>query len=339
MKKAIVYLLLATLLLTVTGCGLSKQQGFGELIILGDKMTREADPENIEEEGAQPVSAKTTVKIGNETKNLGETFVLRNGAYNAYISDSTEKSGFAETVKVEVKLGKQTVKPKVLLKRLEFNALKLIYDPASFGGNTVADADKITQVKVKGNITSEDWSRLDKLSKNADGTWSVIVPAVTDDTLEFGFVYWQDTDGDGVEEVAEEWAGGNPDGGNYNVATAKVAGIVTDVLGMKLIYDPASFGGNTVADADKITQVKVKGNITSEDWSRLDNLSKNADGTWSVIVPAVSDETLEFGFVYWQDTDGDGVEEVAEEWAGGNPDGGNYNVATAKAAGIILLSF
>ncbi|HBL35323.1 MAG TPA: hypothetical protein DDZ55_00780, partial [Firmicutes bacterium] len=65
-------------------------------------------------------------------------------------------------------------------------------------------------------------------------------------------VYWQDVDEDGVEEVAEEWAGGNPDGGNYTVETAKVAGIVTDVLGMKLIYDPASFGGNIVADADKI---------------------------------------------------------------------------------------
>ncbi|HBL35322.1 MAG TPA: hypothetical protein DDZ55_00775, partial [Firmicutes bacterium] len=79
--------------------------------------------------------------------------------------------------------------------------------------------------------------------------------------------------------------------------------------------------------------------ITSEDWSRVDNLSKNADGTWSVIVPAVTDDTLEFGFVYWQDVDGDGVEEVAEEWAGGNPDGGNYNVASAKVDGIILLSF
>ena len=78
------------------------------------------------------------------------------------------------------------------------------------------------------------------MSRNEDGTWSVIIPAVMDESLEFGFVYWLDTDGDGVsDDPADEsgyWAGGNPaTGGNYTVEKAKADGIVEDVVGMKLL--------------------------------------------------------------------------------------------------------
>ena len=235
MKKTVVYLLIATLLFSLTGCiGLSKKHGFGDLVILGDNLTREADPENPEETGAQPVSENATVKIGGETKKLGETFKnLRTGTYQASISDRTEKSNFAATVKVNVIVGKQTVSPKALLKYLQFNALKFTFDPATFGGESIPNADKITQVKMKGSVTHPTWDRLDNLTKNEDGTWSVIVPMVTDESLEFGFVYWLDADGDGKydgpDDKADEWAGGNPaaGGSNYTVAAAKAAGIAT----------------------------------------------------------------------------------------------------------------
>ena len=190
------------------------------------------------------------------------------------------------------------------------------------------------------------------MTRNEDGTWSVIIPAV-DEYLEFGFVYWLDTDGDGVsDEPANEWewgqwAGDNPaTGGNYTVEAARADGIVEDVIGMKLIFDPKTFGGNTVENPGQINEVYVKGSITSDDWSRLDALTKNEDGTWSVIVPAVDEDdyTLEFGFVYWLDADGDGKydgpDDKADEWAGCNPEtGGNYNIETAIQDRIIILDF
>ncbi len=334
MKKLIGLLLITMLVFSVTGCnvGLSSKHGFGELIINGANITRE---------DANPITENTTVKIGKEEKILGETFILKTGTYDAYIKDGK----FAETVKVEVVLGKQTVKPKVLLKELLFNAIKLVFDPATFGGKTVENPEQINEVYVKGNITHPDWGRLDALTENEDGTWSVIVPAVTDENLEFGFAYWLDTDGDGVSDTpadeSGEWAGGNPGGGNYTVATGKADGIVSDVIGMKMIYNPATFGGEENADkpADpaQITKVKVKGSITDPEWGRLDNLTKNEDETWSVIVPAVDEG--EFGFEYCLDTDGDGIDDVIGKWAGGNPDGGNYTVATGITAGIIIKDF
>ena len=116
MKKTVVYLLIATLLFSLTGCiGLSKKHGAGELIILGDNLTREADPEQGETE-PQPVSEETTVKIGARPK-TSERFVLRSGIYNAVIADGK----YNAIVKVEVKVNqKQTLKPTALLKKPGF---------------------------------------------------------------------------------------------------------------------------------------------------------------------------------------------------------------------------
>ncbi|HHW13256.1 MAG TPA: hypothetical protein GXX33_09690 [Firmicutes bacterium] len=346
MKKTVVYLLITALLFSLTGCiGLSKKHGFGELIILGDNLTREADPKQGETE-PQPVSEETTVKIGGETKKLGERFVLRNGIYNAVIADGK----YNAIVKVEVKVNqKQTLKPTALLKKPAFNALKFTFDPKTFARKSVDNPEQINEVYLKGSITAEDWSRLDKMTKNTDGTWSVIVPAVTDENLEFGFVYWLDTDGDGVSDYPNnewgEWAGSNPKTNqNYKVSEAKAEGFVEDIVGMKMIFDPETFGGKQVDNPDQINEVYVKGSITADDWSRLDALTKNENGTWSVIVPAVTDKTLEFGFVYWLDTDGNGVSDYPDDelgvWAGSNPDtGGNYKVSEAEAARIILFDF
>ncbi|MGB4005138.1 MAG: hypothetical protein WBK86_02000, partial [Halanaerobiales bacterium] len=309
----------------MTACdnfGLNDEKGFGKLIV---------SKAYLEEDGSEVTSG--TVKVDGKEAGFGEEIVLAKGTYRVTITDESGNTTTEEGI--VIKVAETTILDNVKLAKPLYNALRFIFDPATFGGNTVSYPEQINEVYLKGNVNSDDWSRLEVMTRNEDGTWSVIIPAVTDEYLEFGFVYWLDTDGDGVSDEPDGewgvWAGDNPaTRGNYTVEAARADGIVEDVIGMKLIFDPATFGGNTVENPGQINEVYVKGSITSTDWSRLDALTRNEDGTWSVIVPAVDDYTLEFGFVYWLDTDGDGVsDDPADErghWAGGNPaTGGNYN--------------
>lgn len=338
MKRVISLLMILSLVFVMTACdnfGLNDEKGFGRLVVTKAYL----------EDGTEVVEG--TVKAAGKEAGFGEELVLASGVYDVVVTDNS--GNVARLKGIIIKVAETTILDNVKLAKPLYNALRFTFDPATFGGNTVANPEQINEVYLKGEVNSADWDRLEVMSRNEDGTWSVIIPAVMDESLEFGFVYWLDTDGDGVsDDPADEsgyWAGGNPaTGGNYTVEKAKADGIVEDVVGMKLIFDPETFGGNTVENPGQINEVYVKGSITSDDWSRLDALTRNEDGTWSVIVPAVDDYTLEFGFVYWLDTDGDGISDEPDDewgvWAGGNPaTGSNYTVEAAILDGVILLDF
>lgn len=338
MKRVISLLLILSLVFLITGCenfGLNDEKGFGKLVV----------SKALLEDGTEV--REGTVKAAGKEAGFGEEIVLASGVYDVVVTDNSGNVGKVEGI--IIKVAETTILDNVKLAKPLYNALRFTFDPATFGGNTVANPEQINEVYLKGNVNSDDWSRLEVMTRNEDDTWSVIIPAVMDESLEFGFVYWLDADGDGISDEPDnewgQWAGDNPaTEGNYTVEAARTDGIVEDVIGMKLIFNPKTFGGNTVENPDQINEVYVKGSITAEDWSRLDALTKNEDGTWSVIVPAVDDYTLEFGFVYWLDTDGDGVsDEPADEsgkWAGNNPaTRSNYTVEAAILDEVILLDF
>jgi len=270
-KKTLVYFLIALLLFALTGCiGLSKKHGFGELIILGDNLTREADPDQGETE-PQPVAKEATVTIGGETKKLGEKFVLRTGTHTAKIKDG--KFAVTITVKIE-KINKTvTLKPKAVLKKLQFNAWKFIFDPQRY--KVVVE----NEVHLVGGFGEENndatWWKPHYLGypliKQLDGTWSAIfnLPEGT----EFKFIY-DSTDWDGHDL-------GAPDG-NYIIGVHDE--VVIPVQAWQFTFDPSKVSGLEAAlGEDEIATVSIAGAFGEKQWAEgipYNKLVKQADETW-----------------------------------------------------------
>lgn len=207
MKKTVVYLLIATLLFSLTGCiGLSKKHGFGELIILGDNMTREADSDQGETE-PQPLSEEATVTIDGDTKKLGEKFTnLRTGTYTAKIQDGQYAADV--TIKFENVNKTVTLKPKALLKKLPFNAWKFIFDPAKY------EVTVEEQVHLVGEMNGWDPANLDySLIKKSDGIWSAVFDV--EEGQQFKFMYDSTDWGDG-NDIGDDIG---DDGGNITIGT------------------------------------------------------------------------------------------------------------------------
>lgn len=273
MKKTLVYLLITTLLFSLTGCiGLSKKHGFGELVILGDNLTREADPDKGETE-PQPVSNGTTVTISGETKNLGEKFVLRAGKHRAKIKDGS----FVGDLNVTVEVNKTvTIKPTLKLAKLPFNAWKFIFDP------TVLDVAVKEEVHLVGDLPGATWNPADKetyrLIKQEDGTWSAIF--AMEEGKSFKIIFddddWNDETNVGV---------GGLNGGDYKVGSIDDTdtGVkVEPVLAWKFTLnpDPEIYEG---IDEFEITSVHLVGDLPNASWSpenTLYSLVKQEDGTW-----------------------------------------------------------
>ncbi|MBA2133471.1 hypothetical protein [Capillibacterium thermochitinicola] len=271
MKKTVVYLLITALLFSLTGCiGLSKKHGFGELIILGDNLTREADPEQGETE-PQPVDAEdVTVTIGSDTKKLGEKFVLRAGTYNAKI----KAGSYAGELKVTVVVNKTTtLKPKLTLAKLQFNAWKFIFDP-EYWKVTVEE-----KVHLVGNFPLAEWDTTGKyypLIKQEDDTWSAIFPA-PEGTM-FKFIYDSDDWGNDI--------GPNPEEPMENFLVG-VHDVAQPVLAWKFTFDPSTVDGLDEALGDKeIESVSVVGSFGEKQWGdaipyhKLVKQEEQEDGTW-----------------------------------------------------------
>ncbi len=95
-------------------------------------------------------------------------------------------------------------------------------------------------------------------------------------------------------------------------------------------HDPEDY------DSDDIVRAVVKGSITDEAWGRLDEMTQNDDGTWSVIVPE-ADADAEFGVEYWFQGEDD-EEAIHDGWAGHDGED-NYTVERAIESGVITLEF
>lgn len=262
MKKTLVYLLITTLLFSLTGCiGLSKKHGFGELVILGDNLTREADKGETE---PQPVSNETTVTISGETKNLGEKFVLRAGKHRAKIKDGNFEGDLNVTVEVNKTV---TIKPTLKLAKLPFNAWKFIFDPERWGV-TVEE-----KVHLVGDLPLSQWDATGKyypLIEQEDGTWSAIYPAA--DGALFKFIYDSDDWGNDI--------GPDPDDPFKNFETGVHTEVVEPVLAWKFILDPEIYAG---IDEFEITSVHLVGDLPEAHWNidyTLYSLVEQEDGTW-----------------------------------------------------------
>lgn len=278
MKKTVVYLLIATLLFSLTGCiGLSKKHGAGELIILGDNLTRDPDPEFEEEiEDPQEVDlANVTVTVAGQTKKLGEAFLLRTGTYNAKIV-AQEFEGqrtfeyTLENIVISKPNQKVTLSPKAKLDIVLTNAWKFIFDPERWGV-TVEE-----KVHLVGNFPLAEWDTTGKyypLIKQEDDTWSAIFPA-PEGTM-FKFIYDSDDWGNDI--------GPNPENPMENFLVG-VHDVAQPVLAWKFTFDPSTVDGLDEALGDKeIESVSVVGSFGEKQWGDAipyHKLVKQEDGTW-----------------------------------------------------------
>ena len=276
MKKLIGLLLITMLVLIVTGCnvGLSNKYGFSELIVKGTNLTRYGDPDAEENEAEEyEIAAEdleaATVKIGSDEKSLGETFVLKTGTYDVYI-----KAGkFAETLEVKVvDINKTTVlEPKVVLKKLPFNAWKFIFNPETYGV-TVEN-----QVHLVGTINGWTADNMGfPLIKKSDGTWSAVFNVAEGEM--FKFMY-----------DSTDWGDGNDigdDDGNITIGTNDA--VVAPVEAWQFIFNPVGVTGLPEALGENpIETVSLAGGFGEVDgptwWGEgipYHTLVKQADDTW-----------------------------------------------------------
>lgn len=300
MKKLIGLLLITMLVLSVTGCnvGLSNKHGFGELIIKGSNLTRYGDPDAEENEAEEYEIAaedleEAIVKIGSDEKRLGETFVLKTGTYDANI-----KAGkFAETIKVKVvDINKTTIlEPKVVLKKLDFNAWKFTVKPADFDGATVT-----SEVHLVGDLPDATWAPADKsypLIKQ-NGTWSAIfnIPEGT----EFKLIY----DNDDPDSWDNQFEDKKRDGGNFIVGASDNDPdyVTTPVKAWQFTFNPVGVTGLADALGEKpIETVSLAGGFSDVEWdpdSKLYSLVKRAGETGEIWVGYFeAEEGIQFKFV------------------------------------------